>query len=368
MGIADIALTMTPALGVRGTVHLLDIFGSAERIFSASVGELTERGRLREDVARNIASRTAFPAAERELEYCRRHAITPVASTDPEYPQIMRETDDYPHVIYVCGSVGALGMRCVTFVGTRRMTSYGERACSMLISEMAELVPDLCIVSGMAYGIDGAAHRAALQAHIPTVGVLANVLPAVNPVHHAPLGRDIIEHGGALLSELPSTTKMNGAYYISRNRIMAALGYGTVVVESAAGGGSLATARFADGYNRSVMAVPGKITDKSSAGTNMLIRNRKAQLVTSGEDIIRELMWDMNLPQPERREIEAAASLLPAEKTLLDCFGDESTLSAEVLAERCGMNIGEMLALLMSMEIEGRIRQLPGNIYEKLTR
>ena len=362
----DIALTMIPRLGVKGTVHLLSLFGSAERIFAASADELTERAELRPDVARSITGRVSFEAAEREIAYCRRHGIRPVASTDPEYPPLMRESDDYPHVIYVCGEVGALSKRCVTFVGTRHMTSYGERICTKLIEELAETVPDLCIVSGMAYGIDGAAHRAALHCGVPTVGVLANVLPEVTPAHHALLGRDIIEHGGALVSELPSTTRQNGSYYISRNRIMAAMGCGTVVVESAAAGGSLATAHFADSCNRSVMAVPGRASDKYSAGTNMLIRNRKAQLVLSGEDIARELMWEMNIPAPERRPTEAAAALLPSEKAVMAAFGDEERVSADTLAARSGLDAGELAATMISLELSGAVRQLPGGMYERL--
>ena len=372
MNIEDIALTMVHGLGVKGVVHLLECFGSAEHVFAQPLETLVERAELREDVARNIVSHSSFAEAEREMDYCRRHNITPIASTDADYPQIMRETDDYPHVIYVCGSVGALAKRTIAFVGTRRMTPYGELACSRLVGGLAERLPDLCIVSGLAYGIDAAAHRAAIAAGAATVAVVANPLPGVTPTAHADLARDIIDHGGAIISELPSNTKQNGSFFISRNRIMAALGYGTVVVESDSSGGSLVTARMADGYNRSVMAVPGRITDRFSSGTNMLIRNRKAQAVLSADDIISELMWELELPTEPAPEADAEAdralleSLLPDERRILEAFGNADTLSGAELAARCAMNFGELSAHLMSMEIAGLVRQLPGNMFEKL--
>ena len=369
MQIEDIALTMVRGLGVKGIVHLLECFGSAAEVFAQSAESLAVGAELRDDIVRNILSRSSFAEAERELQYCRRNDIRPVASTDHEYPQIMRETDDYPHVIYVRGSTEALSKRTITFVGTRQMTPYGERVCNTLIGGLAERLPDLCIVSGLAYGIDGASHRAAILNGIPTVAVIANALPDVSPTAHTQLARDIISRGGAIVTELNSQSRQKGNFYISRNRIMAALGYGTVVVESNASGGSLATAKFADGYNRSVMAVPGRISDTFSTGCNLLIRNRKAQAVISAEDIITELMWDMDLPADIRSATggsDILEQLLPVERRILECFGTSDTLSSAELSDRTGMNIGELSAHLMSMEISGAVRQLPGNIFEKL--
>ena len=360
---------MVKGLGVKGVVRLLECFGSASNIFAQSVDSLIGEAELREDVARNVASRSSFAAAERELKYCRKHGIRPVASTDSEYPQIMRETSDYPHVLYVNGSVEALSKRTITFVGTRRMTHYGERVCNELVRGLAERLPDLCVVSGLAYGIDAAIHRAALSNGVPTVAVIANALPDVTPTAHTALARDIVAHGGAIVTELHSQTHQNGSYYISRNRVMAAASYGTVVIESGASGGSLATAGFADGYNRAVMAVPGRITDLYSLGANILIRNRKAQPVLSAEDIISELMWDMDLPVETviaAKTDDVAASLLPVERRILECFGNSDTASTSELSERSGMSFGELAAHLMSMEIAGAVRQLPGNIFERL--
>lgn len=217
MDIFDIALTMTPGLGVRGAVHLLEHFGTAVRIFSASQEELVAGAHLREDVARRIVRREALRQAEREADYCRRHAIKAVASTDPDYPQPMRLTPDYPHVIYVRGSVGALSCRTLSMVGTREITPTGQRMCQMLVEGLCSRLGDLSVVSGLAYGVDAACHRAALAYGAKTVAVVANALPDVTPAPHRRLAEDIVSSGGAIVSELHSQTRQNGSYFLARN-------------------------------------------------------------------------------------------------------------------------------------------------------
>lgn len=237
MTIEDIALTLTPGIGTKGAVHLLEHFGDAEHIFAASDEELCSRTRLRPDLARRITQRVALPDAEREWTYCLKNNIHIVASTDPQYPPLLRETPDYPHVLYIRGNVDALTGRCLSMVGTRDATPYGQRMCNELIRGLAERVPRLCIVSGLAFGIDVTAHRAALAAGVQTVAVLPNPLPDVTPAQHRGVARDIVEAGGALVSELHSQVKQRGTFYLARNRIIAGLSAGTVVVESPCGGG-----------------------------------------------------------------------------------------------------------------------------------
>ncbi|WP_295938418.1 DNA-processing protein DprA [uncultured Alistipes sp.] len=367
MTIEDIALQMTPGIGVKGAVHLLGIFNDAHSIFAASLDDLIGRGALRTEIAEQIVRHKGFAAAEKELEYCRRHGISAIASTDPEYPVLLREIPDYPHIIYVQGNTKALSSRCISMVGTREATPYGQTMCNRLVEGLAAQVPGLCIVSGLAFGIDIAAHRAALAAGVPTVAVLANTLPGVMPSQHTAVARDMLEHGGALVTELHSHTKQNGTAYISRNRIIAALSAGCVVVESPDSGGSLVTAHCADDYNRSVMAVPGRATDRKSSGTNHLIRNRKAQLVLTANDIIRELMWDLGKDPATLRAKPATPQLTPDEAGLLGCFRTDDPLPLETLSELSGLNPGELATLLVGLELAGGVRQLPGNRYMKLT-
>ena len=149
MTIEDIALQMTPGIGVKGAVHLLGIFGDARGIFAAAPEELAMKAALREDIIRNIVHRKGFAAAEKELGYCRRNSISAIASTDPEFPALLREIPDYPHVLYLKGNAAALSARCVAMVGTRRATPYGQTMCNRLVEGLAAQVPGLCIVSGM---------------------------------------------------------------------------------------------------------------------------------------------------------------------------------------------------------------------------
>lgn len=365
MTIEDIALQMTPGIGVKGAVHLLETFGDARSVFAASADELVQRAEIRPDLVRPILRRQGFAPAERELEYCRRNGIEAIASTDPDYPPLLREMADYPTVLYIKGDRKALTERCLSMVGTRRATPYGQAMCNRLVEELAERVPKLCIVSGLAFGIDVASHRAALAAKVHTVAVLANALPAVTPAQHAGVARDILAQGGALVTELHSQSRQNGNFYLARNRIIAGLSAGCVIVESPDSGGSLFTAHCADGCNRTVMAVPGRITDPMSAGTNHLIRNRKAQLVTSADDIIRELMWDLGEDPASFRPSAPTPELTGDESRLLELF-DNDPISLETLAVRSGTDPGELAALLVGLELSGAIRQLPGNRYMKL--
>ena len=364
MPLESIALSFVPQLGVRGAAHLVDCFGSARAVYAASQEELVERAELRADVARNIVLKRGFAEAERELAYCKAHGIVAVGCEQELYPPLLREIEDFPMAIYVRGEVEALRRPAVSFVGTRKISSYGQRMCDKLVQELHEVVPEAVVVSGLAYGVDGACHRAALACGAVTVGVVANPLPHVTPTVHERLAADMIAHGGAVISELHSQTKQNGRLFIPRNRIIAALSGGTVVVESAESGGSLSTAAFADGYCRSVMAVPGRAVDSSSMGCNMLIRNRKAQMVLSGRDIVEELHWEMGLeqvPQPKRDVLP----LTDEEAGFMACFGCEP-VALDVLQMRSGMSSGELSLMLMNLELSGVVRQLPGKLYEKL--
>lgn len=364
MPLKDIALTFVPQLGLRGAAYLINYFGSAEAVYAASREELVEGAMLREEVARNILSQCGMREAEREMLYCQRNGVTPIAASSPLYPRLLRETEDFPVVLYVCGNVEALNSRMVSFVGTRKMSSYGQLMCDRLVSELKEAVPDVTIVSGLAYGVDGACHRAAIACGATTVGVLANPLPNIAPSAHERMAAEFISRGGAIVSELSSQTKQNGRFFIPRNRIIAGISAGTVVVESPEAGGSLSTAAFADGYNRTVMAVPGRVTDGNSRGCNLLIRNRKAQIVLSGQDIANELMWDLGLDsvaEPPREPLP----LTDAESSLLAYF-DSEPITIDVLQQRSALAMGELSLTLMNLELSGAIRPLPGKRYEKI--
>lgn len=366
MEIEDIALALTPGLGVKGCVHLLEVFGNARSVFAAPAAELSDRAELRPAIARAILEKQGFNAAERELRHSQKNGITPLASTDEAYPPLLREIPDYPHVIYVQGNAAALRKTTLSMVGTRGRSPYGERMARELVTALAARVPDLCVVSGLAFGVDGDCHRAALAAGAPTVAVLANSLPGVTPATHSQLAREILTAGGALVTELHSQTRQNGSFFLARNRIIAGLSAGTIVVESGTTGGSLVTAQYADGYDRTVMAVPGRATDSMSAGTNALIRNRKAQMILSAADVIREMGWDLDPEVTTVPQARPPMELTRDERGLLGCFRGDDPLSTEELSALSGLSPGVISALLLGLELAGAVRQLPGNRYERL--
>ena len=364
--IDDIALSMQSRIGVRAVVHLVRTFGSAEAVYAASVDELVGRAELQESVAREIVARKTHKAADRELAYCARHGIEPIASTERDYPALMLETDDYPHVLYIKGNVEALGGLTLSMVGTRHISQYGVTMCERLVEGLSRRMPQLTIVSGLAFGVDVNCHRSAVRHGLPTVAVVANALPEVTPTQHTAFAREIIDEGGAIVTELHSQTKQNGRFYIPRNRIIAAMSGGTVVVESGASGGSLHTAAMADSYNRVVMAVPGRVTDLSSEGCNALIRNRKAALVTSADDIIAEMGWDLHeeacLPSASEPMIELSRD----EAGLLSLIGDSDPISITRLQELTALDAGTLATLLLNLELAGAIRQVPGKMYLRI--
>lgn len=365
MEIENIALTLQYGLGAKGIAHLLSLYGDARTVYAQTEEELVTGAGLRRDLAHGIASRSSFRAAASEMKYMAKHGIAGVASTDPHYPVLLRECVDFPHVLYVMGAVDALSGKMLSVVGTRTVTPYGQRMCDVLVGRVAELEPDAVIVSGLAYGVDACAHRAALRYGLRTVGVVASPLPEVTPSVHRSLAREIVDNGGAIITELHSATKQNGSYFVPRNRIIAGMSEGTVVVESPSNGGSLSTADLAYGYQRAVMAVPGRAGDRCSEGANRLIMSRRASMVCSGDDIVRELGWDIDTVGVIPARNAAPPVLDGDEKRVAECFGDGETLDMDTLIARSGVPAGQLAALLLGLELAGVLRCLPGKVYER---
>ena len=364
----DIALTFIPQLGVRGIVHLLEIFGDAASIFSASEQELVGQAELRGDIARSIVRKQGYDEEERELRYCEKHGIRTISSCSADYSERLRFTTDYPHVLYTIGSAACLkAERTLSIVGTRRMTPYGERICNEILEVVAEKFPDTVIVSGLAYGADAAAHRAALRHGLRTVGVIANALPGISPAANTTLARNMVEQGGAVITEVSSQTPQNGNLYIPRNRIIAGLAEGLLILESPAGGGSMHTARAADGYSRTVMAVPGRGTDSMSVGTNWLIRTGMAQLVSTAEHLFESMDWHPADAVPEKLYINER-EFNEKELRILAAIDESDGTPLDKIIERSGYGAGEVVAALLELELSDIVCQLPGKIYEKRQR
>lgn len=363
MIVDDIALTLQPRVGVKTAAHLLSHFGTATKIFQTTTEELIEVAQLSRTIAEQIPKKQYHKQAEREIEFCKKNGITPLSSTSNHYPPLLRECNDYPHVIYFKGNPEILSRRMISIVGTRRMTNYGQRVCESLVAKLGEMFPDLIIVSGLAFGVDAACHRSALNNGLATIGVIANRFPEINPTQHRMLAEQMIEQGGGVLTEYHSQNKDKGVAYTPRNRIIAGMSHGTVVVESPMKSGSMITANMADGYNRSVMSVPGRVDDFCSAGTNWLIKSQRAVLVRSAMDIADELGWKDG--RESEQWVYDPTTLGESATRIYEMIKDGEAISIDQLAEDANLSIAELTPLLFELEIDGAIRVLPGKRYEK---
>lgn len=368
MNADDIALTLEHGLGPKSVAGLLEVFGTASAVYSASPAELTHRTGLREQIAERIPRKEYHKQAEKELKYIKKHGLAAIASTDPEFPPLMREMPDCPHIIYVRGNVAALMQANVSMVGTRRISTYGQEMCDRLVEQLSERVPQLCVVSGLAFGVDAHCHRAAMRYGAPTVAVVANALPDVTPAQHTDFARDIVERGGAIISEYHSNSKQTGDFYIARNRIIAGLSEGTVIVEADHKSGALHTARFALDYDRLLMAVPGRATDETAFGTNNLIKTDRAQMVCGGEDIIRTLGWDVRFSEVGEKTTKTAVGISADAQGLLKCFGGSDAVAVDRLCEVTALGHAALAPILLELEFAGMLRRLPGGMYEKTGR
>jgi DNA processing protein len=366
MTFEDIALTLERGVGAKRIARLIEAFGTAAQVYKASPLQLARAGGFSEDTARRILDCNERHNAEKELKRIRKAGLHAIASTDEDYPPLLREIADCPHVIYVEGEISALHAQNLSMVGTRAITQYGQRMCDELVRQLSERVPELCIVSGLAFGVDVNCHRAALRYGVKTIAVIANSLPGVVPAQHSDIACDIIRHGGAIVTELHSMSRQTGDYYIPRNRIIAALSEGTVVIEAAHDGGAMSTAEFALGYNRTVMAVPGRTVDSKSFGPNLLIKTERAKMVCSGEDIVRELMWDVRIPEVGEKPAKARAQLSADASGLMGCFHDGEGVTIDRFAELTALSHAQLASVLLELELAGAVRRLPGGMYEKL--
>lgn len=369
MLIYDIALTLIPEIGnVRGR-RLIEVFGSAEAALKTALADIAEQTEIPFNAIKNIEVSRVYPTAEAEIKYMEKQGIEAITISDERYPERLKECPDAPLVLYVKGNIDFNSPYWLSVVGTRKITSYGRKMTAKLVDGLAEMAPKTVIVSGLAYGTDIEAHKAALQNGMKTVAVLGNPLGYVYPEAHAVYAHEIVEKGGAVVSEFHSLCEMQGNNFLRRNRIIAGLSSGTLVVESAYKGGSLSTAAYALGYYRDVMAVPGRVGDPVSEGTNQLIRDNRAAMVLTPQDILDHLNWD-SCPapaeeHPEPAEPELFTGMGSDEQLIFNVLREGYPVSVDDLAGKTGMPAAKISALSLSMEIEGLIRRLPGNLLEK---
>jgi DNA processing protein len=369
-----IALNMTPGVGPRVAARLLERFGAAEAVFGALRAEL-EQLRLRPETLESIVLRDRHEAAAVELERVRELDADVLVLDDGTYPALLREIADPPITLYVRGAwAEALDAPCVGIVGSRRCSTYGQNTAGLLARELASR--GVTIVSGLARGIDAAAHRGALEAGGRTVAVLGTGVDEVYPREHKKLAAEILERGGALVSQFPLATPPIPENFPYRNRVISGLSLGVVLVEAAENSGSLITARLALEQGREVFAVPGNITSRNSFGTNYLIKAAGAKLVQQWQDVAAELPQEIATrllpPEPQkkkgREESSTLLSALPtdlseSERAVVKLLTPDEPAHIDALAEASGLPLSELTGALLGLEMRELVRQLPGKCF-----
>jgi DNA processing protein len=354
-----IALSMVDGIGSATAKKLVRAFGSAEGVYEATFKELINIRGVQEQVARQIAERTTLAGAEEELRFTEDRDIRVFLAGDADYPHRLRQCADAPAVLYVRGNFNPDHPRILGVVGTRRATDRGKELCEELIAALAE--EGILIISGMAYGVDYCAHRAAVKSGLPTAAVFAHGLDIVYPSAHRKTAEEMLQLGG-WITEFKSRTAMDRNFFPRRNRIVAGLCDGLLVIESDKKGGSLITADIANSYNREVMAVPGRPGDVRAAGCNWLIKTNRAAMVENATDLLRQMNWERS-----KKKSPVQLSVFPAlsdeELELARCLQQSGPVSIDSLADLAGKPMQEVSFLLLNLELEGVVKAMPGKRY-----
>jgi len=369
-----LGLTKLEGLGVRGAHRLVEHFGSPQAAYMASLTELESCG-IPARVAQSIFAQAGLKEAARDLEASAKAGCLVVAYSSDDYPPRLKQIPDPPLVLYVRGDVKVLSRHALAIVGTRRPTAYGSQVAQRLARDLAQR--QLVIVSGLARGIDSAAHRGALEAAGKTVAVLGSGIDVIYPRENKRLAEQVTECG-ALISEFPPGTSPAPENFPIRNRTISGLALGVVVVEAAEYSGSLITARLALEQNREVFAVPGNITSAQSFGPNHLIK-QGAKLVDEWMDVLEEFPAEirMQLLPPVEASDQAAAqpqtgslfeqSLTPDQKAVFDVLRADQPLFVDAILTSASIPQPRVMTALLELEMAGVIRQLPGkNFIRKL--
>lgn len=357
-----LALTKIPLVGAVTAKNLVSYCGGVRQVFETSRKELAKIPGIGPQTSASIRNHSALEEAEKELAYIEKEGIRPLFYLDRDYPQRLRQYNDAPVMIFYKGTANLNHARTLAIIGTRTPTAQGLSFCESLIEELQPYQP--LIVSGLAYGIDIAAHKKSLETGLQTVAVLGHGLSLIYPATHKKVAFDMIRQGG-LLTEFASHVKPDRENFPMRNRIVAGLSDAIVVVETAQRGGSIITAQLANGYNKDVFAIPGRVKDKFSQGCHWLIKNNLANLAENAEDIATFMRWEK---QDEKKsgggiQQELFYTLTEREKRIVDLIQQEEEIGIDQLSYQARIVNSELAVILLNLEFRGIVRSLPGKRY-----
>ncbi len=358
------ALTKLNRLSLSNIHALYEELGSAKAVFE-------HRNDIREvmpeasdrlvEALRNMDE--AVRRAEAEAEFLEKKGVRCLTMGCADYPQRLRDCVDSPILLYYCGCADLNAMRVVNIIGTRHITEYGRDICRNFIADLQRYYPDVLVVSGLAYGVDINAHRAALDCGMQTVGVLAHGLDRIYPSMHRQTAVEMVRHGG-LLTEYMSGTNPDKVNFVRRNRIVAGMCDATIVVESAAKGGALITAELAESYHRDVFAFPGRVYDKYSEGCNRLIKDNRAMLIQTAEDFINAMCWQNPLEKKkEGRQMQMFPELTEDEMLVVRSLEGVEDKQVNQIVVETGLSFSRVSSMMFDLELKGVVKVLGGARY-----
>ena len=356
-----LALQHVPNIGSINAKKLIAHCGSAAAVFKEKYSNLIRINGIGRFTLSKLNEKSHLTAAEKELKFITNSGVHTHYFLSDTYPYRLKHCPDGPILLFSRGHINLENKRVISVVGARKATTYGINFCESLIEALAVYNP--VIISGFAYGIDIAAQKAALEYNLQTIACLAHGLDQIYPKVHTKYVKDVEAHGG-LYSDFWSSDKFDKTNFLKRNRIIAGISEATIVVESAKKGGSLVTADIANSYDREVFAVPGKITDSQSEGCNNLIKYQKAHLLSHPLDIPILLNWKFEKAKPQVFEKTLDVELKPEEKKVVDYLKAHVKAHIDGIALYCEIPTNKLAGVLLTMELKGVIRPLPGKHFQ----
>jgi DNA processing protein len=357
----QLCLTLVPNIGDVQAKILVQHFGDAGSIFKAKISELEKIEGIGEIRARSIKHFNEFHLAEQEEKFIDKYKIQTLFLTDEAYPKRLINCYDSPTLVFYKGAADLNAPKIIAVVGTRSNTDYGKAFTEKLVKDLAG--QNIIILSGLAFGIDAIAHKAALKNGLQTVGVVGHGLDKIYPAQHAALAKEMITEGGGILTEFLSGTKPDKHNFPLRNRIVAGMSDATIIVESSVKGGSMITAKMADGYNRDVFAVPGRTTDKVSLGCNYLIKYNKAILLTDADELVEVLGWKKKKADPKKQR-ELFIELTPDEQTIIRLLQEKEAVPIDEINIASGLSSSAVACAILNLELQGVVQGMPGKMYK----
>jgi DNA processing protein len=357
-----IAMDLIPGIGGVLAKKIIRSAGSTEEVFKCSMDFLQKIPGIGKTLAGNIKNPGILAEAEREIEFISRYRIKALYYLDDDYPERLKECADSPVVLFIKGRSELDNQKVISIVGTRSASSYGLGFCRQLVSDLASRGHDPLIVSGLAYGIDICAHKAALDNGLHTAAVLAHGMATIYPPAHRRVAGKIGKEG-TLVTDFVSRTMPERGNFLKRNRIIAGLADATIVVESSMKGGALITAELANSYNRDVFALPGRVCDVRSQGCNNLIKINKAALIEKVEDLEYILGWDPPVSTPGNKRVESFNGVNDEERAILRLLSGTSGMTADQISDDTKLEAGKISFHLLNLEFLGYVRSLPGKMY-----